>query len=277
MDHVDINQNVYFKDVIFDKDLSGTDVFSFALGDKILSLYNLLQPTCTVTKGTLNLDIKGGKAPFTIALTGNGNVQNITSQTSQMSFPNLAIGNYHLTITDANNNVTSYDFVINDFSSINLDLGADVVIASGIPAQFDASTQITDSHASYSWTSDNGFTSSAPNISVYEPGEYTVKVTTSDGCTKTDTVKVTRKRENGIVIYPNPVPKGQTFTIRISSDKKENVEVKIHDASGRLIKTIQEKGKEYYEIQDTLGTEGVYLIIVKTTSEIKVFKLIVKN
>lgn len=270
-------QNVYFKDVIFDQDLSGTDVFSFALGDKILSMYDLTQPTCTVLKGTLNLNIKGGKAPFNVALSGNGTSQNITVQTSQLSFPNLAVGNYHLNITDEDNNVTSYDFTVNDFNSITLDLGPDVILSSGNPAQFNAASQITDPSATYSWTSDNGFTSNSPSISVYEPGEYTVTVTTSDNCTKKDTVKVTRKRENGIVIYPNPVPKGKPFTIRIISDKKENIDIKIHDASGRLVKTLQDKDKDYYEIQDTLSTEGVYLIIVKTSSEIKVFKLIVTS
>lgn len=277
MNHVDGQQNVYFKDVIFDKDLSGTDVFSFALGDKILSIYDLIQPTCTILKGKLDLNLKGGKAPFNVALSGNGTSQNITVQTSQISFPNLAVGNYHLNITDADNNVTSYDFTVNDFNSISLDLGPDVAISSGNPAQFNAASQITDPNAVYSWTSDNGFTSNSPSISVYEPGEYTVMVTTSDNCIKTDTVKVTRKRENGIGIYPNPVPKGQPFTIRIVSDKKENVDIKIHDASGRLVKAIQDNGKDYYEIQDTLPTEGVYLIIVKTSSEIKVFKLIVTS
>lgn len=277
MDHVDNNQGVHFKDVVFDQDLSGTDVFSFALGNKILSTYQITQPTCTTTSGTLNLNIKGGKAPFNVVLTGNGTSQNITVQTSQVSFPNLTIGNYHLNITDADNNVTGYDFTVNDFSTINLDLGPDVALSSGNSAQFDASTQITDPNAVYTWTSDNGFTSSSASINVYEPGEYTVTVKTSDNCTKKDTVKVTRKKENGIVIYPNPVPKGQPFTIRIISDKIETVDIKIHDGSGRLVKTIQDKGKDYYEIKDTLPAEGVYLIIVKTSSEIKVFKLIVKN
>ncbi|MDN5475553.1 MAG: T9SS type A sorting domain-containing protein [Chryseobacterium sp.] len=277
MDHLDNNQGVHFKDVVFDQDLSGTDVFSFALGNKILSTYQITQPTCTTTSGTLNLNIKGGKAPFNVALTGNGTSQNITVQSSQVSFPNLTIGNYHLNITDADNNVTGYDFSVNDFSTINLDLGPDVALSSGNSAQFDASTQITDPNAVYTWTSDNGFTSSSASVNVYEPGEYTVTVKTSDGCIKKDTVKVTRKRENGIVIYPNPVPKGQTFTIRIISDKIETVDIKIHDGSGRLVKNIQDKGKDYYEIKDTLPAEGVYLIIVKTSSEIKVFKLIVKN
>lgn len=277
MDYID-NHKVHFKDVIFDHDMSGTDVFSFALGDKILSIFQITQPTCTITNGILDLNIKGGKAPFNVTLTSNnGSTQNITIQTSQLSFPNLVIGNYHLNITDADNNVTSYDFSVNDFNSISLDLGPDVVISSGNSAQFDASTQITDPNATYSWTSDNGFTSNSPTINVYEPGEYTVTVKTSDNCFKKDTVKVTRKREKGIVIYPNPVSKGEPFTIRIISDKKETVDIKIYDSSGRLVRTIQDKGKDYYEIKDTLLTEGVYLIIVKTSDEIKVFKLIVKS
>lgn len=278
MDHIDNDLAVYFKDIIFDQDLSGTDVFSFALGNKILSLYQITQPTCIIKNGTLDLNIKGGKAPFNVLLTGsNGASQNITVQTSQLSFPNLAIGDYHITITDSDNNITAYDFSVNDFNSISLNLGPDVTIASGSSVHFDASSQITDPNATYSWTSDNGFTSNSPTINVYEPGEYTVTVKTSDNCEKTDTVKVTRKRENEIVIYPNPVRIGQPFTIRIVSDKKENVDIKIHDAAGRLLKTIKDNGKDNYEIQDTLSTAGVYVIIVKTSSETKVFKLIVTN
>ena len=152
-----------------------------------------------------------------------------------------------------------------------------MIISSGGSAHFDASTQISNPNATYQWTSDNGFSSSSANITGYEPGVYTVTVNTPDGCTKKDTVKVTRKRENGIVLYPNPVPKGQVFTIRIISDIKENVDIKIYDASGRLVKTIQDNGKDYYEIKDTLLVEGAYVIVVKTTSELKVFKLIVTN
>jgi len=277
MDRIDQEQNVYFKDVIFDKDLSGTDVFSFALGNTILSLYDIRQPSCINTKGILRLNIKGGKAPFTVQLTGSGVNQNFTSQTSEISFPNLAIGNYHLNIIDSENNNMNYDFDINDFNTISLHLGDDVVLSSGNLAQFNAGAHITDPSATYKWSSDNGFVSSSSSISVGEPGEYTVVVTTSDGCEKKDSVKVMRKKEKGIVIYPNPVSKGEPFTIRITSDKKENVDIKISDSSGRLVRTILDKGSDHYEIKEVLATEGVYLIIVKTSSEIKVFKLIVKS
>lgn len=277
MDYVDTDQNVHFNNITFDQDLSGTDVFTFALGNKILSINELQQPTCIQKKGTLIVNVKGGKAPYHIQLTGNGVNQNLNVSTAQLSFPDLEIGIYHLIITDADGNIIDQNFTVNDFNSINLDLGPDVVINSGGSAHFDAGTQISDPNATYQWTSDNGFSSSSANITVYEPGTYTVTVNTPDGCTKKDTVKVTRKRENGIVLYPNPVPKGQLFTIRIISDIKENVDIKIYDASGRLVKTIQDNGKDYYEIKDSLLVEGAYVIVVKTTSELKVFKLIVTN
>jgi hypothetical protein len=60
--------------------------------------------------------------------------------------------------------------------------------------------QISDPNATYQWTSDNGFTSSSANITVYEPGTYTVTVNTPDGCTKKDTVKVTRKEKTELFI-----------------------------------------------------------------------------
>ena len=35
----------------------------------------------------------------------------------------------------------------------------------------------------------------------------------------------------------------------VVSDKIETVDIKIHDAAGRLVRTIQDKGKDYYEIK----------------------------
>ena len=52
----------------FDKDLSGTDIFTFALGQKMLATHQLIQPNCKNSSGELNLSLNGGKAPYIISI-----------------------------------------------------------------------------------------------------------------------------------------------------------------------------------------------------------------
>lgn len=276
MDALDNFGNAHFKNVIFDKDLSGTDVFGFAVGSRLLSVHKLTQPTCKNTSGTLDLNIKGGKAPYQITLKGNkGSSQTFTAQSSQITLANLSVDSYTAEIKDATNFSSSFAFNVTDFNNLVLDLGQDLQIKAGEYAELDASKSITDNTATYQWTSDNGFTSSSPKVKVYESGEYTVTVTTSEGCTKTDKIKVTKSLDKGIVIYPNPTAVGNYFTIRISLEKAENIDVKIFDASGRLIKSKKDSGKSYYEIKEYMMNQGAFVVMVTTETQQKAFKLII--
>lgn len=275
--NIDSKGNAIFKNIEFDKDLNGADVFTFGLGSKLLSVQKLVQPTCTNPSGSLDLNIKGGVAPYTINLKGSKNniPISVTAQSPQVTFANLAIDSYTAQIKDALGAVSNFVFSINDFDTMNLDLGSDQKMKAGEYIELDASKNITDTSASYSWTSDNGFTSSLPKIKIYDAGKYSVTVTTADGCSKSSSINITKSTEKGIFIYPNPTSVGEPFTIKIILDDVGDVGIRIFDMSGRLLRSLKESGKSYYEVKEVLYSKGVYVIIVDTPSDKKVFKLII--
>lgn len=266
----------HFKDIVFDKDFSGTDVFTFALGSKLALSKEIIQASCNNSFGALKLNIQGGSAPYKINLTkDNVLVQNQTSQNSKVSFNNLAAGNYTLEILDKTNTSSRFNFEINSFASIDSGLAESYVLPQNGFIELDAAKNIDNRGTHYQWTSDNGFTSTRSNVKLYEPGEYTIKATTSDGCVKISKIAVTQSLENGILIFPNPTRAGESFTIRARLSKAEDIHIKILDMSGRMVKERKESGKSFYEMKDSLLVGGTYIVIVETSTQKKTFKLII--
>jgi hypothetical protein len=265
-----------FSEIEFDKDFSGTDVFTFALAAKMFALYDLVEPSCKTLEGKLSLNIKGGNAPYQLNLTGdNGYSASNTIQNPDISYDQLKAGHYVLKIKDALSYEQNYEFDITAFDGIHLNLGGTLTIGFQGYAEVDASKNITDPDAVYQWTSDSGFSSNEPKVKLYDTGTYTVTVTTKDGCTITESLKITSGLEKGIVLYPNPSHSGEDFTIRIRLNEPENVDIRLFDMSGRLLSSKHFEGQSSYDIKDRLLQSGTYIITVTTTSEKKTFKLII--
>lgn len=277
MDFMDDQGNSHFKNIVFDKDVSGTDVFTFAVGDKLLAAKEIIPADCKNNFGALKLNIRGGKAPFKISLVKeNGKAQNLTSQGSQVDFNSLSPGNYTMEIVDHAKTSSNFTFSINDFGNI---LGQNLEEQYTLPQsgfiELDASKNIDHKGIRYQWNSSNGFTGTQPKVKIYEPGEYTVTATTPDGCVKTSKVSVSQSLEEGINIFPNPTRAGENFTVRIRLSKAEDVTIRIFDMSGRMVKERKESGKSFYELKDAIVVGGSYVVIVETPSQKKTFKLII--
>lgn len=76
-----------------------------------------------------------------------------------------------------------------------------------------------------------------------------------------------------IILYPNPVKKGQNFTIKFP--EMENLSIAIYDGGGRLVKLekISHHSRSY---SSSLGIQSLYLITLTQNGKIiKTFKLIV--
>lgn len=275
-DQINSKGEALFSDIYFDKDLSGTDVFSFALASKMFALYNLVQATCKTQEGKLSLNIKGGKGPYQLNLTGdNGYSSNNTVSGSEISYDHLKAGHYKLKIKDVLSYEQTYDFDITSFNDINLNLGGEQSIGAQGYVEVDASQNITDPDATYQWTSDSGFSSSQPKVKLYDAGAYTVTVTTKDGCIKTESLNVTKGAENTIVLYPNPTHAGEDFNIKIRLSLPEDAVVNLFDMSGKLISSKKFNGKTSYDLKNRLLSQGAYIITVVTTTQHKTFKLII--
>jgi len=120
---------------------------------------------------------------------GNGNFFYSwdTGQTTS-NISNLAPGEYTITINGVGDVPITRTYLIEKPMPLEVDLGGDRTLCSGQELVLDAS--IDDYNATYSWTSDNEFYSTAPSVTINKSGTYSVVVSNQYGCTGTASVFV---------------------------------------------------------------------------------------
>ena len=113
---------------------------------------------------------------------GNGNFFYSwdTGQTTNNIY-DLAPGEYTLTINGLGDVPLTRTYLIEEPRSLEIDLGGDRTLCSGQELVLNAS--IDDYNATYSWTSDNEFYSTAPSVTINKSGTYSVVVSNQYGCT----------------------------------------------------------------------------------------------
>ncbi|WCM41014.1 T9SS type A sorting domain-containing protein [Flavobacterium sp. CBA20B-1] len=201
--------------------------------------------TCNAASdGTATVSVAGGTAPYTY-LWSNGMMNNMAT--------NLNVGNYTVSITDANGCKTTASVSIaqptalaitgtaTNISCFGQNDGAITVSASGAVAPY-----------SYSWS--NG--QSGTSLSNLSSGTYTVTITDANGCSKTETYTIVEPA----FVHP-PVAVNQSFCIGQNATLADVVitgsTIKWYSAStgGVLLPatTVLTNGTTYYASQ-TVGT-----------------------
>ena len=134
--------------------------------------------------GSLDIEINSGFGPFSY-LWSNGEVTQDVS--------NLLSGPYSVDITDANNCITNFDFVIEDGSTFSINLVE--IVNAGCLQDTSGSIDITIENATlpitYVWS--NGEISE--DITNLETGSYTVTVFDGNNCSATNTFEVLQDSE----------------------------------------------------------------------------------
>ncbi len=140
----------------------------------------LLTPTITSAgcngqnNGAIDLSISGGIDPYTINWSTGANTSNIQS---------LTAGDYFVSVTDANNCVSTLMLTVTESAPFNLDLMVDDITcfeaADGI---IDLAITGTTDSLSFNWTGPNGFQSDEQNLDSLVAGEYQVEVVDEEGC-----------------------------------------------------------------------------------------------
>lgn len=91
-------------------------------------------------------------------------------------------GSYSVTIQDAKGCAVNKDVVLRNTAPVALDIEDGATLCVGQSYVLDAGSNWT----SVQWTSNTGFSSTDSQITITEPGEYTLKVTDSKGCAGED-------------------------------------------------------------------------------------------
>ncbi len=133
----------------------------------------IIQPTCTGdSNGSISILVNKGNGTFTYAW-NTGATDN--------SINNLAAGSYTVTVSGFETGPVTRTYLLENPPPLEVNLGLDRVLCVDQVLALDAT--VDDETATYSWTADNGFTSSEPKVELSQTGNYTVTVESQTGCT----------------------------------------------------------------------------------------------
>ncbi|WP_461077956.1 immunoglobulin domain-containing protein [Spirosoma flavus] len=158
-----------------------------------VSVLKKLNPTCDAKcDGSIQTTAKGGMLPYAYSW---NNGQTATSLT------NLCGGNYTLTVKDANGcQVATPAVQLVTPAPKKLNVSADRTLCEGQTLQLDATQPGTNT---YKWTLPVGGTSTTPQQTITQAGQYVVSVTDSAGCSA----------QNSFTIRVTPMATQLTFLI----------------------------------------------------------------
>jgi hypothetical protein len=140
----------------------------------------IIQPSCTdESDGNITVLVNQGNGTFTYVWSTGSEENNIN---------NLTAGSYTVTVTGFADGPVTRTYVLENPAPLAVDLGFDSVLCAGQTLELDAT--VDDATASYSWTSDTGFSSTEPMVELNQSGAYTVTVQSQAGCTAQGTILV---------------------------------------------------------------------------------------
>ncbi|MBU2907076.1 T9SS type A sorting domain-containing protein [Arenibacter algicola] len=140
----------------------------------------ITQPSCSSENdGSIEVIVNQGNGTFTYSWDTGASTNSIT---------NLAPGNYTVNINGFGNGTLTRTYVIEEPIPLEVNLGEDRTLCAGQEIALNATAN--NANATYNWTSDNGFSSSEPSVTINESGNYSVVVTNQNGCMATGTIFV---------------------------------------------------------------------------------------
>jgi hypothetical protein len=270
-DSTTTNGHAVYRNVKWDTDGSGNDLFGFAVAKNLLLTIKVLDtPSCASTQaGSARLQAIGGQAPYAyVVTTEQGDVVSTGTfaNSTTINIPNLFVGTYRVLLKDSkgSQSLRTLQMPAPAAQRLLIGLEANQALPSGGELMLDASRNIAAGDAvSYQWTCANGFNATSAQVTVKQPGSYIVKVTSRAGCVFSDTVNVTGKALQHISVYPSPSIDGN-FTISMSFPRATDVKVGIYDVKGNKVQEMAGKNNTEYRFPGHLVTAGTYTVTVVT-------------
>ena len=172
-------------------------------------------PLCyNQSNGVLSTAVSGGTVSYTY-LWSNGATTNRIS--------NLAFGTYSLKVTDAMGCIQKDTFNLKNPLLFKIELDSIVTICTNQVYKKDFKN-INYPTAGFSWSSDNGYTSSSTILSVNKAGSYFVKGINPNGCISMDTLMMKMQNntiESVFALATNVFQNDTIHIVNISNPKPE--------------------------------------------------------
>lgn len=274
-----LDSMIVFKDVQWDADGSGTDVFGFASIEAITLIATAKkQPNCNNEfGGELDLQVLGGSPPIQYTLINKLGMQEFRWQDELRSGKSeLGGGNYTVEIVDALGESAQAMTVLSQPKNLTLDLGEDRMISKGKEFSIDISNQVpiselTDIH----WESSNGFHSTSHKVLLEEAGSYSFSATTAEGCKLKDWITLSTDAILKFEVNPSIVLDGQAPQIKIHLDGPGEVKLQITNVSGKVLHKWSSDGESVYVFDRPLQANGTYFVELITGNQQEIRKVVV--
>lgn len=165
----------------------------------IIATVETVAANCAQADGQVRVSIEQGNGPFTYSYTPNvGN---------QSSLNTLIAGTYSVTITNNEGCTTTKDFSIFQNTNLTVDLTTNhPVIQDDQSATIFSQITPNNLNYTYNWSPTESINCSTCDEVIATPSQttdYILNVTTPEGCSGSDTIRIAIKKECGDVFVPN--------------------------------------------------------------------------
>lgn len=272
---------IKFNPVVFDADSSGNDLFTLIAAPTFFTRSIIQSPTCSLPySGAVQTEIAGGVPPFTLTLKGISNTSFLASAREYEryhTFEDVSQGGYILRVTDANNKVYAERIWVPNTHLWETRISQQYNLVEGENLILDASEGMPAVNYIYSWTTPDGSHINNEKITIDQPGNYLLSVTDENYCNSTleiNVKQVGRSIFKNVELFPNPV--NGWFVVRVSLERRADVNFIISDISGIVLKQTLMQNHQYYMYNDVIQQPGIYLITLESAIEKVSLKLIVQ-
>lgn len=272
---------IVFKNIVWDKDKSGSDSFTFIKAPDLFLNYELIEQDCNLSQnGRVKLKVTGGVLPFVLNIQHNGVVTTLDKNSREFEVEIPTSGDYHLTLIDSKKQSFSQIIKTNLFDSFEGILASEWFLNEESEVEIVPNINSTNTNATYSyqWKQDDKIISKEKTLKINETGDYILNIKNDKGCEKDFPFKVLKKNSNSndVIVYPNPVASNEEFKIKLDLESPMNVDIKIYTINGVLLKHDKMENIVNSEYSNKLQTSGSYLIVITTNNQSITSKLIVK-
>lgn len=228
-----------------------------------------------------------GKAPFYITATDSDTQQEyyFVSQESTYPLEQLPPATYHFTVVDAGNHQAKLQHIsLNAPDSSLVTLANHWLLENNKPLEItpNATTPNLKNDLTFEWYYQDKLISNSAKLTLNYPGSFTLQVSDKYGkkehfgFTVSDKPKQDKRIESQWVVSPNPVERGEEFTVTYDFDSPKKVDFYIYTLDGKFILRKELGVVEKASFVYTLQGATTYLIIPIINSKASIQKLIVK-
>lgn len=272
---------IVFKNIVWDKDKSGSDSFTFIKAPDLFLNYELIEQNCNLSQnGRVKLKVTGGVLPFVLNIQHNGVVTSLDKNSREFEIETPTSGDYHLTLIDSKKQsfsqivktslLDSFEGLLASEWFLNEDSEVEIVP--------NINSKNATTNYSYQWKQDDKIISKEKTLKINQSGDYILNIKNDKGCEKDFPFKVLKNNSNtnDVIVYPNPVASNEEFKIKLDLENPSSVDIKIYTINGVLLKHDKMDNIVNSEYSNKLQTSGSYLIVITTNNQSITSKLIVK-